>query len=193
MNSNFSNGVIRFLIIGLLFFALLSFQPVQAQMKSGIRAGLNYPDLSILNPQNNNGFHMGTYLKISLAGVIALEPGIQYSQRKFYINPNDNNQTVNLKYLDVPLVFRMSILPFVHVFGGPQASVLLGKRYRGLGSFDTVGNLPKQELGGVAGIGFKLPLGINAQASYDFGLSSLEYNGHNIKNRIVKVSIGKDF
>jgi hypothetical protein len=87
----------------------------------------------------------------------------------------------------------MSVLPFIHVFGGPQASVLLGTKYRGLGRYDTAGTLPKQELGGVAGIGFKLPLGINVQASYDFGLSNLEYNGHNIKNKIVKLSLGKDF
>src|SRR5690606_30897362 len=115
---------------------------------------LNYPDLSILNPQNNNGFHVGSYLQISLAGIIVVEPGIQYSQKTFYINPDANTPTVNLKYMDVPLIFRMSVFPFVHVFGGPQASVLLGKKYKGTGNFDTAGDLPKQELGGVAGIGF---------------------------------------
>ena len=41
--------------------------------------------------------------------------------------------------------------------------------------------------GGVAGIGFKLPLGFNVQASYDFGLSELEYEGREIKNKIFKI------
>jgi hypothetical protein len=75
MNIDFGkNWTARFLTIGFLFFVLLGSQQVKAQIKSGIRAGLNYPDLSVLNPQNNNGFHVGSYLKISLAGIISIEP-----------------------------------------------------------------------------------------------------------------------
>src|SRR5690606_24316690 len=101
--------VSRVLTMGVLIFIILGFQQANAQIESGIRVGLNYPDLSILNPKNNNGFHVGSYLKISLAGIIAVEPGIQYSQRSFSINPDANGSSVNLKYLDVPLIFRMSL------------------------------------------------------------------------------------
>src|SRR5690606_39990943 len=59
------------------------FQHANAQVKAGVRMGLNYTDLTELRPQDNSGFHLGTYLKLSLAGIVAVEPGAQYSKRKF--------------------------------------------------------------------------------------------------------------
>jgi len=166
---------------------------VNAQINSGIRAGLNFSDITELQPKSNNGFHVGTYLKISLAGLMTLEPAIQYSVRKFQSHPDYPTSKVSLKYIDVPLILRVGVLPFVNVFVGPQASVLLSRKYSGDGNFDAIGSLPKQELGGVTGIGVKLPLGINVQGSYDFGLSHLEHNGHKVKNKVFKISLGKDF
>src|SRR5690554_4085139 len=59
----------------LFVFLMISFQQLHAQIKSGLRFGLNYPEVTRLNPQESNGFHIGTYLKISLAGIFVLEPG----------------------------------------------------------------------------------------------------------------------
>lgn len=170
-----------------------SIPQVNAQIKSGMRLGLNYGNLTDLQPRNNNGFHAGVYLKISLAGVMALEPGLQYSQRKFDAHPGFPSRQVRLNYIDVPLIFRFGFFPFANIFGGPQASVLLAQKYTGDGRLDAVRSLPRQELGGVAGIGIKLPLGINVQGSYDFGLTHLEHNGHQVKNKVFKISVGKDF
>lgn len=178
----------------LLMILLISgVQQIQAQVKSGIRLGLNYPQLSELTPQDNNGFHMGTYIRFSLAGIMALEPGFQYSHRKFPVKSNLTSSTVKLKYLEIPVIFRLSVLPFVNVFGGPQASVLVGKKIKGEGDINNLHGLTSHQIGGVAGIGIKLPLGFNIQGSYDFGLPDLSYQGQTINNRIVKLSLGKDF
>jgi hypothetical protein len=177
----------------LLILIFAGNQQVQAQVKAGVRAGLNYPNMSVLNPEDHNGFHIGTYLKISLAGIVALEPGIQYAHREFTSQWNNNTYEVNLNYLEVPMLFRLSVFPFVNIFGGPQASVLLKKKWNGEGYMDSMGTLPSYEMGGVAGIGIKLPLGFNVQGSYDFGLTPLDYNNQEIKNRIFKLSLGKNF
>lgn len=177
----------------LLVIAILLSPQLQAQVKAGLRAGMNYADITNLHPNQSSGFHVGTYLKFSLAGMIELEPGMQYSQRKFNVHPDTPSSHLNLNYVDVPILLRVGVLPFIHIFAGPQASVLLGKRYKGGGQYDLVGSYPKQELGALAGIGVSLPLGINLQGSYDFGLSNPIHNGHQIKNRIFKLSLGKDF
>jgi len=184
---------ISILSVLLLIFFFSCFQHANAQVKAGVRMGLNYTDLTELRPQDNSGFHLGTYLKLSLAGIVAVEPGAQYSKRKFTLYSNGPTSNVTFNYLDFPLILRLSVFPFVNVFGGPQASVLIGEKYRGPGSYDTRNHLPNQELGGIAGIGVNLPLGFNLQASYDFGLSDLEYDGNISKNRIFKISLGKDF
>jgi len=165
----------------------------QAQVKAALRAGINYADFSQLNPSEAAGFHAGTYLKVSLAGLIELEPGIQYSQRKFNVQPDLPDNRLALHYIDVPLLLRVGLLPFVDVFAGPQASVLVGRRYKGDGRFDQTAEFHEQELGALVGLGLNLPLGINVQGSYDFGLSNPVHNGHEIKNRVFKLSIGKDF
>jgi hypothetical protein len=179
----------------LMILMVSGVQQINAQIKSGIRLGLNYPNLTELTPQDNNGFHMGSYIRFSLAGIVALEPGFQYSQRKFPVKSNlsSSTSTVKLKYLDIPVIFRLSLLPFVNVFGGPQASVLVGKKLKGEGDIENLHGLTSHQIGGVAGIGIKLPLGINIQGSYDFGLPDLSFQGQTINNRIIKVSLGKDF
>jgi hypothetical protein len=171
---------------------MLSYQ-AHAQVKAGLRAGINYADLTQLLPKYGNGFHAGTYLKFSLASLLELEPGIQYSQRKFDVHPGYPGNSLHLNYIDVPIVVRMGLLPFVDVFAGPQASVLVARKYKGGGQFDRTTEFHEQELGALVGIGVSLPLGINIQGSYDFGLSNPVHNGHEIKNRIFKISLGKDF
>lgn len=183
----------KVLKIALVVTALAFSYPAEAQIKAGFRAGINYADLTQLQPKYGNGFHGGTYLNFSLAGVLELEPGIQYSYRKFNFHPGFPGNTLHLNYIDVPVVVRMGLLPFVDIFAGPQASLLVDKKYKGGGQFDRTTEFHDQELGALVGVGINLPLGINVQGSYDFGLSNPVHNGYEIKNRIFKVSIGKDF
>lgn len=182
--------IFKFILV--LVAVFLSYQ-LQAQVKAGLRAGINYADLGKLHPKEASGFHAGTYLKFSLAGLIELEPGIQYSQRKFKVHPDFPSSRLHLNYIDVPILVRVGVLPFIDIFAGPQASVLVGRRYKGEGQFDKMTTFHEQELGALVGLGINLPLGLNVQGSYDFGLSNPVHNGHETKNRVFKISLGKDF
>lgn len=181
------------LIVSLLGLALLisGYHQANAQVKAGARIGLNYEDINLLNIKENKGFHVGTYVKFNLLGIVALEPGLQYSHTSFYPNPALSSPKVNLNYLQIPIIVRLSVLPFVNIFAGPQTSLLVSKKSKGEGW--ELDGVPGQEMGAITGIGMKLPLGFNVQASYDFGLSSISHNGHEIKNRVFKLSLGKDF
>jgi hypothetical protein len=46
------------------------------------------------------------------------------------------------------------------------------------------------ELGAVVGVGLKVAAGLNLQASYDLGLSSLNYFNTDVSNRVLKLSLG---
>src|SRR5690606_32273232 len=115
-----------FILSLVLLLVFSGYRHAHAQIKPGIRMGVNYADVKNLAITENNGVHFGTYLNISLAGLAAVEPGIQFSQRKLPFHTNGSSSKVTLKYLDFPLTFRMSLFPFVNVFGGPQVSVLMG-------------------------------------------------------------------
>ncbi|GGZ14214.1 hypothetical protein GCM10007049_02570 [Echinicola pacifica] len=164
-----------------------------ANAQTGIRAGWNYPELSGISSDGNSGFHAGIYHKINFLGLIALEPGIQYSQKGGKIDDGTTVGTERLNYIDVPILARFGFLPIINVFAGPQASVLVARSYKGTTDITSLDGLTKFDIGGVVGVGINLPLGFNIQGSYDFGFVDLNYNEVDSKNSVFKVSLGKDF
>ncbi|MBD8487232.1 PorT family protein [Echinicola sp. CAU 1574] len=181
----------RIQILILAFILLAGIQQVYGQ--TGIRAGWNYPEIKGISSDGNSGFHAGIYHKISLLGLIAVEPGIQYSQKGCKLDDNGMTATERLHYIDIPILARLGFIPLLNVFAGPQASVLVARNYEGSTDVSSLDELTKFDIGGVVGVGINLPLGFNVQGSYDFGFSDLNYSDVDTKNSVYKVSIGKNF
>jgi hypothetical protein len=166
-----------------------------AQAQFGIRAGLSSANFSDTNFNAKLGFHAGGYYQFD-AGFLSIEPGLQYAQKGYEGNEAATGAVISeqLSYLDVPVLFRLNFLPFLNVFAGPQASVLLSRNYELAGNVNNSTDVVRgYDLGGVVGIGVGFPLGLNAQLSYDLGLTSLNYFDTDVKNRVLKISIGYDF
>lgn len=180
---------VSIILVALIF--MLGYQ--QAHSQTGIRVGLNYPDIEGISSQANTGFHAGMYSKINFLGLVAIEPGVQYSQKGCKVDDSGVNAADRLHYIDVPLLVRLGVFPMVNIFAGPQASFLVARRYEGNTTFTEIGELKNYDLGGVVGLGVNLPLGLNVQGSYDFGLTSINYEGMDTKNSVFKLSLGKNF
>jgi len=59
-----------------------------------------------------------------------------------------------LNYVDIPVLIRLNIYPFLNVFAGPQASLLLSRKYELDGNTDTSTEvISGYDLGGVVGLG----------------------------------------
>jgi hypothetical protein len=175
-----------------LVFALGFFGTVQAQF--GVRAGFSNPNFVETNFDANPGFHAGVYFRKEL-GFVAVEPGIQYAQKGYTtaVGPLGGiNERLN--YVDLPLLLRLNFLPFLNVFAGPQGSILVSRKYETGGNTDTSTDpIKAYDIAGVVGVGVKLPLNLNAQVSYDFGLQNLNYYNQDVKNNVLKLSVGIDF
>lgn len=178
-----------------IVFALGFFGTAQAQF--GIRAGYSSTNFTNFGSDPLGGFHAGVYFRKDL-GFIGLEPGIQYSQKGYKSNgmigtpPVKNDQ---LSYVDIPVLLRVNILPFLNVFAGPQGSVLVSRELEYMdGNTDTSTEPIKgYDLAAVLGLGASFPLGLNLQLSYDLGLQSVNYYNQNVKNNVLKLSLGYDF
>jgi len=183
-------------LVWILILTMGGLQEVKAQfLDVGVRAGLNYPNLSGVDSQTYTGFHAGTYFRMSFLGVWTVEPGIQYSQKGFRAlstSPGGAG-TDRFHAIDVPVLVRFSVLPLVNIFAGPQASYLVGRDFNGAASITNTDNLRNFDLSAVVGVGLNLPLGFNLQGSYDLGLTSVNYDGLPTYNNVVKISLGKDF
>lgn len=166
-----------------------------AQAQFGLRAGFNSANFSDTNFEARSGFHIGAYYSVG-TDLLSFEPGIQYSQKGYQGMEAGTGRSVDEKlgYIDVPILVRLNLIPSVNVFAGPQASLLASSVYKlGDNTFDSSAAIRGYDLGGVIGAQVKLPLGLNAQASYDFGISSLNYYNADVKNQVFKISLGYSF
>ncbi|WP_026950969.1 porin family protein [Algoriphagus mannitolivorans] len=162
-----------------------------AHAQFGIRAGYSSANFSDTNFSPKSGFHAGVYFTAG-SDLIQVEPGIQFAG-KGYTGEDDNGTAIDeqLNYLDLPVLVRLSLMPILNVFAGPQASFLLSRNYQlGQVSSNSLEVISAYDLGGVVGAQLQLPAGINFQASYDIGLKSLNYFDTDVKNRVFKISLG---
>jgi hypothetical protein len=176
----------------ILAIFLLGFA-ASAQAQFGIRAGLSSANFSNTDFTSTTGFHVGAYyLAKTTSNLLSLEPGIQYSGKGYTaVAPGVGDVTEKLGYVDIPVLVRLSLIPSLNVFAGPQASVLVSRNYT-LGTTTSTSLEPVRgyELGAVVGLGLKVAAGLNLQASYDLGLSSLNYFNTDVSNRVLKLSLG---
>lgn len=177
----------------LLVFFLLGFV-VTAHAQFGVRAGFSSSNFSDTNYEAKSGFHLGAYYTLG-TGFISIEPGIQYSQKGYQTEDLSGNAVEEkLGYIDVPVLVRVNLIPAVNIFAGPQASIFASSDYQiGDQSFDSSEAIKGYDIGGVVGAQVKLPLGFNAQASYDLGFTSLNYYNSDVKNQVFKISVGYTF
>ena len=178
-----------------IVFALGFFGTAQAQF--GARAGFSSANFSDFDSDPLAGFHIGAYYKKDL-GFISVEPGIQYSQKgheRIGATGTPAVKNDRLNYVDVPVLVRVNFLPFLNVFAGPQGSVLVSRKLEYVdGSTETSTEPIKgYDIAGVVGVGANLPLGLNAQVSYDIGFQSANYYNQDVKNNVLKISLGYDF
>lgn len=165
------------------------------QAQFGVRAGFSSANFSNTNFEARSGFHFGAYYNIG-PDFISVEPGLQFSQKGYRGTELGTGKSIEeqLSYLNIPVLLRLNLIPAINFFAGPQASLLLSSEYKlGDQTSDSSEAIRGYDLGGVVGAQLRLPFGLNAQASYDFGLTSLNYFNIDVKNQVFKLSLGYSF
>jgi len=106
---------------------------VFAQMRAGIKGGLNVSNLYVDDVDDENaryGFNLGFYGQVLSSDVFAIQPELLFSTKGSKVEYGGNffDQTIkyNLSYLDLPVlaVFKLGESAEIHV--GPYVSYLLG-------------------------------------------------------------------
>lgn len=178
-------------VLAALFVLLFSANAAHAQF--GIRSGVNIANFDGYDFNSRVGYYLGVYYNKSIKDKISVEPGVFYSEKGY--KATSPIITENLNYIDIPVLVRYHINETFNVFLGPQGSLLLNRKYQNDGGdvVTSTSTVRGYDIAGVFGIALNLPKGLNLQANYDLGLVSLNYFNVNVKNRVFKVSVGKNF
>jgi Outer membrane protein beta-barrel domain len=165
--------------------------------------------------KGRTGMHIGGYVNIPISNTFSFEPGIAYSKKGYslkgdfqipvlkYLNINARAQ-VQSHYIDMPLVIKAKVYKGLQVYAGPQVSYLVRSTLNAkLGVFGITlfnrgvgitNRFNKIDMGLTGGVGYQFENGLNVQAGYDYGLSTLDKNeNYSAYNRVVKVSVGFSF
>jgi hypothetical protein len=167
-------------------FASCVSSEVFAQMRAGVKGGLNVSNLYVDDVDDENaryGFNLGFYGQVLSSETFAIQPELLFSTKGSKIEYGGGlfDQTVkyNLSYLDLPVlaVFKLGDAAEIHV--GPYVSYLLGANISHDGDLGSgVDDIDRDHLKsfdyGLSG-GFGLNFGaLQVGARYNYGLVELE-------------------
>jgi opacity protein-like surface antigen len=165
-------------ILTIIAIACIAFAiPAQAQVKFGLKGGLNLTSLSadgINNAFSNKaGFYIGPTVKFTLPVVgLSIDGSALYDQRNAKIKGAD--ETIKSQSIQIPINVRygvgLSSVVNVFAFAGPQFGFNIGDKSKLL---DQIGgwSLKSCNISGNVGIGATVFSKLQITANYNFQLS----------------------
>ena len=185
-----------------------------AQVKYGVKAGLNFANLSESdNDDSYNegktskiGFHFGGTAEFPASEALSVQTGLLYSTKGYKINDGDFSTALNLNYLEIPInaIYKIEVGgsklclnagPYLgYAFSGSLAYGDESYDYKiGSGDEDDIKAL---DYGINIGAGVELNDKITIGLQYGLGLANIssytEY-GYKSNNRVIGISVGYMF
>lgn len=176
-------------ILTIVAIACIAFAiPAQAQVKFGLKGGLNLTNLSVdgINNafSNKSGFYIGPTVKFTLPVVgLSIDGAALYDQRNAKIKGTD--ETIKLQSIQIPVNVRygvgLSSVVNVFAFAGPQFGFNIGDKSKILSEM-AGWSLKSSNISGNVGIGAIVFSKLQITANYNFQLSKsgeVEYINEN--------------
>jgi len=163
----------KFLTVVVLFAALMTAVPAKAEVKFGVKGGLNLTSMSLdskaFDKSNQAGFFIGPTFKFTLPIVgLGIDASALYDQRKAKVD----NVDIKEQSIQIPINLRYGIglgsTASIYFFAGPQFGFNVGDKT----ITDTFGEwtFKSSTISGNAGLGLMLLGHLQISANYNFGL-----------------------
>ncbi|MEK8180936.1 porin family protein [Flavobacterium buctense] len=210
-----NNKLMRKIIMAAI--VLFGLNSIEAQVKYGLKGGLNIANLNIDEagfPKTSaiTSFHLGGFAEIMLNKKVAFQPELIYSAQgaKFDFlfddgsgNLYDTENTFKLSYVNIPLMIKYYPQSKFFLEAGPQVGFLTSAKLKvevvGFGS-DTQGanQLFKEiDFGFNLGAGYNISKNAMVNVRYNLGLSNIAETESGdtttINNRVFSLSVGYIF
>jgi hypothetical protein len=112
-------------------FSFLLFIPVCGFSQVGIKAGLNFANVtkaSNINSSSRSGFHAGVFLGAGSKKIISSRTELIFSRQGYDYKTNTNTGSVNLDYIMVPQLMSINITKLFSIQLGGQMAYLLNAK-----------------------------------------------------------------
>jgi hypothetical protein len=180
--------------------AILKEKQATPRHGGGLKIGLNMStfnssqQINSIEYNSKIGVSTGIYYHLFLNPKIALQSEVLFSQKGASYQNLGDNFTINISYIDIPLLFRYQISNLFNLQLGPQTGLLLSAARVLDGSSENIrDNFNSFDLGITFGAGIDFSFGLNFALRYSLGLSNIASNSmanQSIKNNFLHLSIG---
>ena len=184
----------KILTIAVLFAALMTTVPAKAEVKFGLKGGLNLTSMSLdanaISKSNQAGFFIGPTFKFTIPIVgLGFDASALYDQRKAEVD----NTSVKQQSIQIPINLRYGIglgsTASIYFFAGPQFGFNVGDK-----DIKTdVGNwtFKSSNISANVGLGLMLLRHLQISANYNFGLGKTGELEQDIPGAIKSIDDGK--
>jgi hypothetical protein len=110
---------------------------LKAQLKIGLKAGLNFANVSNsggINASNRTGYMLGGYISPKPKGFLGFRSEIMLSRQGYDYKSGTNTGKVNLDYLLLPQLITLNFTKKVQLHAGTQLAFLLNANVDSTGS-----------------------------------------------------------
>lgn len=161
---------------------LLAATSAQAQIKFGLKGGLNVTDMSlskeVFNADNQAGFFIGPTVKFSLPLIgLGIDASALYDQREAKVKGEVGYEEISIKersmkskYINIPINLRYGIglgsVASLNFFAGPQFGFNVGKKHQELVD-DATWNLKSSAFSVNVGAGVTIASHFELSANYN--------------------------
>jgi hypothetical protein len=182
-------------VLALIMFCITAGSLQAQKMSAGIKGGLNIADVSSMNGDNRLSGHIGLFLHSRLNSQWAIQPELLYSgqgQQYWFIN---NEYTLALSYLQVPLMFQFYPVRQFYLEFGPQIGFLLSANIKDDEDKTEVDNgYNKVDAGLGLGFGIQATRMLGFYARYNAGLVDInKTNNVDQYNRVGQIGMSIRF
>lgn len=170
----------------LLFCIIMVTATLNAQRKTGIRAGWNSATVSDsdFDVSPRSGFYLGVSRELNLLPkILYIVPEIQYSSQGF----KSNNTDYSIDYLNVPVLGKVYFLKILSFELGPQFGFKVSDNLD-----SAMGDVETFDIQGAAGFGINLPFGLSIETRYVQGFNEIVKDS-GVKNQVIQVGAGFKF
>ncbi|NHM07815.1 PorT family protein [Flavobacterium sp. CYK-4] len=175
----------KILKIAILSLGLVALTPSVHAQKIGVRAGINYANVSgEADTEALTGFYAGLFKEVTLVPeLFFLQPEVQYSMQGFKFE--DTNYTIG--YVNVPVVGKVYLAKIISFEAGPQVGFKVSDNFpEGSPDLKTV------DMGIAGGIGLNFPFGLSINARYIQGFTDIQEEVEG-KNQVLQLGAAFKF
>lgn len=171
-----------------LFVALLIAIPCSAFPQFGLKAGINFANVtnaSSINSSHQSGFHGGIFLAPPSKGILSSRTELLYSRQGYSYSSGSNTGNVNLDYITLPQYMSIRITKFFEIQLGMHMAYLVNAKADSSNNTMSTGNAQADKImsyynrfdyGFGAGIEVHPVSGLLIGARINIGLNSVYKN-----------------